>query len=237
MSFFAKNFRFLRQQQGLTQAEFALLFDLWENTIDRYEKGKAEPDLEALVRISDAINLPIDHLLKRDLQLQQARIKARKIKLILLDVDGTMTDGGMYYSESGDQMKRFHTKDGLIIHRLISRQKVQFGFISSGSTEYLMKKRAETLGVQRLYAGTQPKVKVIDQWLSEMGIRYENLTYVGDDLNDLPVIQKAGVSACPADAVPRVRMASQVVLSRAGGQGCVREILEEVLGFDVGQSQ
>ncbi|MEM7659178.1 MAG: helix-turn-helix domain-containing protein [Bacteroidota bacterium] len=233
MSFFAKNIRFLREQRELTQAEFALLVDLWEDTIDRYEKSKLEPDLETLVRISDSLNVPLDHLLKRNLELQDARIQARNIRLILLDVDGTLTDGGMYYSESGDQMKRFYTKDGLIIHRLISRKNLQFGFISSGSTEYLMKKRAETLGVQHLYAGTQPKVKIVDQWLAKLNLRYEHLAYVGDDLNDLPLIKQAGIAACPADAVPAVKRAAHIVLHRKGGHGCVREFLEEILGYDV----
>lgn len=232
MSFFGKNLKFLRLQQEQTQAEFARQVDVWENTLDRYERGKAEPDLDTLVRIAEVLQLPIDHLLTRDLGLVRARIKARKTKLILLDIDGTMTDGRVAYSQSGDIFKQFHTKDGLIIQRL-TRQNVQFGFISSGSTDYLIQKRAETLGIQRTYAGSRNKLEVVDEWLAELNIRYEHLAYVGDDVNDLQVIKKAGISACPSDATPAVKQAVQVILSRKGGDACIREFLEETLGYHV----
>lgn len=232
MSFLGKNLKFIRLQQSLSQAEFARHIDVWENTLDRYERGKAEPDLDTLIGMADALGMPIDHLLRRDMGLVKARIKARKTKLILLDIDGTLTDGRVGYSQSGDQVKFFHTKDGLIIQRL-ARQNVQFGFISSGSTDYLIQKRAETLGVQRVYAGGRPKTEVVDEWLSEMNLRYEHLAYVGDDINDLAVIQKAGITACPADATPAVKQAVQVILTKGGGDGCIREFLEETLGYDV----
>lgn len=233
MSHFAQNLRFIRQQRQLAEADFALSLDLWEDTLKRYERGKAEPDLDTLLRIADSLDLPLDHLLRRDLALERQRIANRKVRLILLDVDGTLTDGRMYYSESGDQFKAFHTKDGLIIHRLIKRQGMQFGFVSSGSTEALMRRRAETLGVQHLYAGTRPKVQVIEAWCEQMSLRFEQVAFVGDDLNDVPLLRRVGVSACPADAVLPVKNAAQVILTRRGGEGCIREFLEEVLGYDV----
>ena len=233
MSFFGKNLKFLRLQQTASPAEFARLIDVWENTLERYEKGKTEPDLDTLVRIADALSLPVDHLLKRDLKLMEARVKNRKTKLILLDIDGTLTDGRVGYSETGDQVKFFHTKDGLIIQRLAKRQNVQFGFITSGLTDYLVQKRADTLGVQRVYAGSRPKTEVVEEWLSELKLRYEHLAYVGDDVNDLAVIQKAGISACPADATPAVKNAVHVILSRNGGDGCIREFLENTLGYQI----
>lgn len=233
MSFFGKNLKFLRLQQDLSHAEFAREIDVWENTLERYERDKAEPDLDTLIRIADSLEMPIDHLLKRDLGLVKARVKSRKIKLILLDIDGTMTDGLVGYSQSGDQIKYFNTKDGLIIQRLATRQNVQFGFITAGLTDYLVQKRADTLGVQRVYAGTRPKTEVVSGWLKEMNLRYEHLAYVGDDVNDLAVIQKAGVSACPSDATSAIKQAVHVILNRKGGDGCIREFLEEVLGYNI----
>ena len=96
-----------------------------------------------------------------------------------------------------------------------------------------MEKRADTLGIQHLYFGTRPKVDVIEEWLAELSLGWEDLAYVGDDLNDLEVIKKVGISACPADATRRVREQADVVLRRDGGSGCVREFLEEVLTFEI----
>jgi len=233
LSHFAKNLRFLRQQRQLSESDFALTLDIWEDTLKRYEREKAEPDLDTLLRIADALALPLDHLLRRDLALEQQRLAKRRVKLILFDVDGTLTDGKMYYSEAGDQFKCFNVKDGMIIHRLIKRQGVQFGLISSGATEQLVKLRAEKLGIQHLYVGTRPKLQVVDKWCEQLKIDVEQIAFVGDDLNDLPLLRRVGVSACPADAVAPVRSAVQFVLSRRGGEGCIREFLEEIMGYDV----
>ncbi|MCB0835834.1 MAG: helix-turn-helix domain-containing protein [Bacteroidetes bacterium] len=233
MSFFGNNLRYIRNQKKLDLAGFARLIDVWEDTLRRYENGKAEPDFDTLVQISDKLNLPIDHLLRKDLALQQERLSARKIRLVLLDMDGTLTDGGMFYSESGDQFRRFNVKDGLIIHRMITRKGMQFGLISSGSTIEILKSRAKALGIQRVHSGTQPKLEIVGEWMAQMGLGFENIAYVGDDLNDLPLIKKVGISACPADAAFQVKNASMVVLTRKGGEGCIREFLEDVLGFDV----
>lgn len=233
VSFFAKNLRFIRQQKQLSEADFALMLGIWEDTLKRFERAKAEPDLDTLISIAEALDQPLDHLLKRDLDLQRQRLLNRRIKLILLDVDGTLTDGRMYYTESGDQMKSFNVKDGMMIYRLISRQGMQFGLVSSGYLENLMQQRAETLGIQRVYAGRRPKVQVVNEWLEEMNLRMEQVAFVGDDLNDLPLLKRVGVSACPADAVAQVKAGVDVVLTRAGGMGCVREFLEEHLGYDI----
>ncbi|MEO1450131.1 MAG: HAD family hydrolase, partial [Bacteroidota bacterium] len=204
MSHFAKNLRFLRQQQDVPLSELALQLNLWENTLTNLERGREEPGIETLLKLSDRFGLPVDHLLRRDLDLDQQRARKRKIKLILLDVDGTLTDGGMYYNERGEQSKRFNVKDGLIIHRLITRQNLRFGLISGGSTEPILRARADALGIDRVYTGRRPKVAVIQEWLAELNLKWEQIAYVGDDLNDLPPLRKAGLSACPADAADAV---------------------------------
>ncbi|GAB4423428.1 MAG: hypothetical protein OHK0039_40050 [Bacteroidia bacterium] len=233
MSFFGKNLAFIRKQRKLLPADFALVLGIWEDTLRNYEKNRAEPDMDTLLSIGDALQMPLDHLLRRDLEQHYERLRSLRPSLILLDVDGTLTDGGMYYTESGDRSKRFDTKDGLVIHRLIKRQGVQFGFISSGSTETIVRQRAETLGVQRVYTGTRPKVEVVSEWLEELKIGFDRMAFVGDDLNDLPLLKRAGLSACPADAVAQVRAQVDVVLSRRGGYGAVRELLEDIMGYDV----
>lgn len=197
-----------------------------------YKEGVRDPSPQALLEISDLAGLSVDQLLRKNLRHIEAKKKDLP-KLILLDVDGTLSDGGMYYTENGDQMKKFNVKDGFIIYRLVKRQNVQFGLISSGSAGNIMKHRADTLGIQHLYYGTRPKVDVIEEWLGELSLGWEDLAYVGDDLNDLEVIKKVGISACPADATLRVREQADVVLRRDGGNGCVREFLEEVLTFEI----
>jgi len=207
----------------------------WDNEIGSwslYLEGIRDPYPQALIEIADLAGVSVDKLLRKNLRNIEAKKKDLP-KLILLDVDGTLSDGGMYYTENGDQMKKFNVKDGFIIYRLVKRQNVQFGLISSGSAGNIMKHRAETLGIQHLYYGTRPKVDVIEEWLAKIGIGWEDLAYVGDDLNDLEVIKKVGISACPADATKRVREQADVVLSRDGGRGCVREFLEEVLTFEI----
>ncbi|WNJ19856.1 helix-turn-helix domain-containing protein [Pontibacter sp. G13] len=231
---FAENLQHLRSAANLSPEQMARLLSVSPSEWSSWESGSAHPDPASLVRISDTLHIPLDRLLRHDLrQIAELRAKRDQIKLFLLDIDGTLTNGGMMYSESGDQIKQFNVKDGMAIYRLIKRGGKEFGFISSGNTIEIMKTRAKTLGIQRVYAGKRPKVEVIDEWLAEMGATYEELAYVGDDLNDLPAIQKAGMSACPADACWQVRAAVDLVLTKGGGQGCVREFLEEVLGYDI----
>jgi YrbI family 3-deoxy-D-manno-octulosonate 8-phosphate phosphatase len=84
-----------------------------------------------------------------------------------------------------------------------------------------------------VYCGTRPKIEVAEEWLAEMGLSLQQMAFIGDDLNDLPLLRKAGFSACPADAASQVKAAVHLVLSRKGGEGCVREFIEEVLGADL----
>lgn len=235
MTYLGKNLRFLRQQKKLSLDTFAREVQIWEDSLRKIEQGKAEPDIQTLLHMAQFLELPLEHLLTRDLELQQARIAARKLKLILLDVDGTLTDGGLYYGDQGHQYKRFHVKDGMMIHRMITRHHMQFGFISGGSSEVIVADRAKTLGVQRVYVGKKPKLEVVAAWIAELDIKMENILYLGDDVNDLPVMERVGISACPADAPAVVKRAVHLILKTPGGQGCVRELLEDLLGYDIVQ--
>jgi YrbI family 3-deoxy-D-manno-octulosonate 8-phosphate phosphatase len=233
LSFFAANLRFLRKKHQITSSDLALVLGVWEDILLRYEQGNTEPGTDALIALADHFHVPLDHLLREDLEARHRLLAGRDIQLILLDVDGTLTDGALYYTEQGDEIKRFHAHDGMVIHRLIRRKNIQFGIVSASPNENILQRRANALGIQRLYFGTRPKVEVVDEWLAESGLNYSQIAYVGDDLNDLPLIRKAGLSACPADAVPQVKQAVHTVLKRNGGHACVREFLEEVMGFNV----
>lgn len=154
-------------------------------------------------------------------------------KMVIIDVDGTLTDGGMYVSSSGEQIRKFHTRDTLALHRLVSRYHLPFGLVSAGTHAALLEVLSRQLGISHVYAGTLPKVTIIQQWLDELNLGWQQIAYLGDDLNDLPVFSRVGCAACPADAATQVRQAARVVLSRKGGAGCIREFLEEVLGYDL----
>lgn len=151
--------------------------------------------------------------------------KLEKIKLLVLDVDGVMTDGGMYYTESGDQFKKYNTKDGMAIQHLV-KNNFQIAIISSGYKTEMVKTRADLLGIQYCYVGRDEKMQILEKHCATLGIELENVAIVGDDVNDLEIIKKIGFSACPADAVNAVKSQVDVILSKKGGEGCVREFID-----------
>jgi len=154
--------------------------------------------------------------------------KLRKIECLIVDVDGVMTDGGMYWSEQGDQIKKFNTKDGLGLMEL-TKKAFKVGIISSGFTQVMVQKRAELLGITHCYVGQQPKLEVLETWCKEWGISLENVAVIGDDKNDLAMMKAVGFAACPADAVNEVKSICNLVLERKGGEGCVREFIDAYL--------
>jgi 3-deoxy-D-manno-octulosonate 8-phosphate phosphatase (KDO 8-P phosphatase) len=159
---------------------------------------------------------------------QTFRQKASGIRLLVLDVDGTLTDGGVYIDANGVQSKKFNIKDGMGITQL--REKgTHIGIISHSRSKTILDERARMLGIDRLYSGKEPKVQVLDRWLKELELTYEQVAYVGDDINDLDVIHKVGLSACPHDAHYTVVKEVDIVLQRNGGEGCVREFIDRFL--------
>lgn len=159
-------------------------------------------------------------------------IKNNNIKLLVLDVDGTLTDGGVYITEKGDEFKKFNTKDGLAI-RYLTKNNFQVGIISASISKEIVKYRANMLGIQHLYIGEKNKLEILTEWIKKLNINFENVAYVGDDVNDLSVIQKVGLSACPADAVDAVKKQCHIILQRNGGDACVREFIEKNIA-DIG---
>lgn len=147
------------------------------------------------------------------------------IRLIVLDIDGTLTDGGVYITEKGDEMKKYNTKDGMAIKRLLKKG-IHVAFISASSSRLTVQKRADMLGVKYCYVGDDEKTGVLEKWLRELALSHEQVLFMGDDLNDLSIMQKVGVAACPADASPQVKGEADIVLSRRGGDACFRELVD-----------
>lgn len=151
------------------------------------------------------------------------------IKFLALDVDGVLTDGGIYVSENGDIFKKFNVKDGVGIKKALDAG-IFVGFISASSrSEKLTRARARMLGVKYVYSGEEEKVTVLNKWLSKLKIKTSEVAYIGDDETDLNIIAQVGLSACPADAADKIKKAVNMVLRRKGGEGCVREFIDTCL--------
>jgi 3-deoxy-D-manno-octulosonate 8-phosphate phosphatase (KDO 8-P phosphatase) len=148
------------------------------------------------------------------------------IKFLVLDVDGVLTDGGIYLTERGDVFKKFNVKDGVAIQQLV-KSGIDVGFISSAKkSKKLLKTRAKMLGVKFVYSGDKEKLSVLSKWCAKLKIDFKEVSYIGDDINDLKVISTVGFSACPADAVTQIKKAVNVVLRKKGGEACVREFID-----------
>jgi 3-deoxy-D-manno-octulosonate 8-phosphate phosphatase (KDO 8-P phosphatase) len=184
-------------------------------------------DLEA---ICEEYELDLQALLFKPL-FSQASLdkKIQKLKMLILDVDGVLTDGGMYVSEKGDQMKRYHTHDGLALLELGKSKKLTLGILSSGITEHMVQDRATLLGIEHVYVGREPKLDILNTWCTELGYSLDEVAIIGDDLNDLPVMQAVGLAVCPASAVSKVKSVADIILSRKGGDACVREFIDNYL--------
>lgn len=151
--------------------------------------------------------------------------KLKKIKLLILDIDGVMTDAGMYFTESGDQFKKYNAKDGMAI-RALDRFGIQAGIISSGFKLNMVKNRAEMLKIKHIYVGRDPKMDILIDWCDKLQLGMDEVAIIGDDINDFPVMQAVGFSACPSDAVLKIKETVDLVLHTKGGQGCVREFID-----------
>ena len=149
------------------------------------------------------------------------------IKLLATDVDGVLTDGGMYYSERGDELKKFNTRDGKGIE-LLRQAGIRVVFITSENTQ-LVKRRAEKLKVDALHQGVRDKAAVIQQATAKYGISRQEIAYIGDDVNDLAALQAVGLAVTGADGLPENKDVADYVTQARGGEGAVREVAMLIL--------
>ena len=153
--------------------------------------------------------------------------RLNKIKLLLLDVDGVLTDGKIIYDNQGNESKAFDVKDGHGL-KMVQRAGIQVGIITGRSSD-VVRKRAAELGIEILYQGALRKLEPYLKILSEQNLLDEQVAYVGDDIIDLPILHRVGFSATVADAVPDVFPCVDYVATRPGGGGAVREICDLLL--------
>ncbi|MHB8096021.1 MAG: KdsC family phosphatase [Candidatus Aminicenantales bacterium] len=153
--------------------------------------------------------------------------RARKISLILMDVDGTLTDGTLIVTSEGEELKTYHVRDGLgiLLARLAG---LDLGIIT-GKTSKGLEKRAERLRITELHQGALDKPRVLREILERRGLPPEQVAYIGDDVGDLAVMKTVGLAGAVADAHPEVREHCQFISGFAGGHGAVREFIEFIL--------
>ncbi len=150
--------------------------------------------------------------------------KAKKIKLLILDVDGVMTDNRLFYNDEGVETKTFYTRDG---HGMVLLQKsnIEIGIIT-GRKSQLVTNRMKDLKVKHVYQGVPDKLPTFTKLVEELGLELDEIAYVGDDILDLPILMRIGLSVTPSDGDDEVKPRVDYISKYEGGRGCVREVCE-----------
>ena len=171
----------------------------------------------------------LENLIYRHVLCQNNELSS-KIKLFLCDVDGTLTDGGMYYTDNGNELKKFNTRDGMGF-KLLSDAGIKIGIITSEKTK-IVENRAKKLNVDFLYQGYHEggKLSIAKDICKKLGITLNDVAYIGDDVNCIKLLEAVGVKACPSDACSQVKNIPSIhVMKLSGGTGCVREFIDQLL--------
>ena len=151
----------------------------------------------------------------------------KEITTFILDVDGVLTNGKILVTSKGKMLREMNTKDGFIIKYALDKGfKI---FIISGGTNKGVKERLKDLGIEEIFLGEHTKKDTYDKLIKKYNLKKNEIVYMGDDIPDIPVMKKIGVPCCPNDAVPDVKQISIYISKKNGGQGCVRDIIEQTL--------
>ena len=163
--------------------------------------------------------------LPKDLQTVRARLA--QVKLLALDVDGILTDGGLYYTESGEELKKFNVKDGMGL-KLLMKSGVKVAIISASKSTATIH-RAKKLGIEHVFIGIEDKLSILKELCQELGFSLAEVAYAGDDINDLSIMKAIGCPLTVADAMPQNQAQAIYVTRLGGGKGAVREICNYIM--------
>jgi 3-deoxy-D-manno-octulosonate 8-phosphate phosphatase (KDO 8-P phosphatase) len=159
--------------------------------------------------------------------VDEFRTRCASIRVVVSDVDGTLTDGGMYYTAEGNAMKRFSAHDGMGV-TLLLQAGIEVVLLTSEQTD-ITSMRAAKLGIKHVFQGISDKVEALNRIMTLIGCSLVEIVYIGDDVNDIPALQLCGLCTCPADAVPEVQDIVDLVLTKDGGEGAFRELARLIL--------
>ncbi|MBB4823637.1 N-acylneuraminate cytidylyltransferase [Sporosarcina luteola] len=195
--------------------------------------GYYEMPEESYVEIDDPTDwLIVEKLLKESKNSNSEFVKrVSNIKLFATDCDGVLTDAGMYYSKEGDALKKFNTKDGMGF-ALLKEHGVILAIITGENSE-IVSKRAEKLGIEDVFLGCKDKVNAMNELLEKYNLTYEDVGYIGDDINDKNLLKKVGVSFAVNDAVEEIKKTVDFITEKNGGMGAIREIADLILSYKV----
>jgi len=157
--------------------------------------------------------------------------QARKIKLVLTDNDGVLTDTGVYYSERGEEFKRFSIRDGMGVERLRNLFNIETGIIT-GELSGSIKKRAEKLKITELFLGIKEKHLLLNEVLKRNNLKPENVAFIGDDVNDIELMKLVGLTASPSDGMVDVKSIVDYICTHKGGNGAFREFAELIIALN-----
>ena len=153
--------------------------------------------------------------------------KIKKIKILLTDVDGVLTDGGMYYSNKGDIMKKFHARDGMAIS-LLKKNGIPTVLVTKEKT-MTVKQWAKKMNIKKLYDGVVKKEQIIEKICHEFKVKVEEIAFIGDDVNDVKLLEKVGLAVMPNDGIKQLRIICDYRCKSCGGEGALREIIDLIL--------
>lgn len=162
------------------------------------------------------------------MSITEIKRRAEKIKLMITDVDGVLTDNGVYYSGNGEELKRFSFRDGMGVERLRKIASIETGIITREDS-VPVKKRAEKLKIKELHMGVMDKAERLQEIMDRVKISSDEIAYIGDDINDEEIMKKVGLCACPADAMSFARRVAHYVCTVNGGHGAFREFAELII--------
>ena len=151
----------------------------------------------------------------------------KNIKVLLTDVDGVLTDGGMYYTSTGDSMKKFHTRDGMGVN-LLKKSKIPTIIVTKEKTK-MVRNWAKKMNISHVYDGVQQKEKLLKEICKKYAVTSSQIAYIGDDVNDLELLKKVGFSATPNDGIVDAKKIVDHVCEKKGGDGVLREVADMIL--------
>lgn len=164
-----------------------------------------------------------------EISIDELRERAAKIKWFFCDIDGTLTDGCVYYSPEGELLKKFSLRDGTGFF-LLRQTGIKTGFITTESSP-IVEQRAKKLKIDKYIFGTHKKLEAIQEFVSQVGISMENIAFIGDELNDVKLLKACGLGIAVGDADYRAKYAANIVCEHSGGNGAFREAVEKLLGL------
>ncbi len=225
---FAANLRYLLKRNDVPIEDLAYKAVVPLKYLIRYPTAQAEPNIRALLNLSEFFQVPIDTMLKSDLEKNEEEASTIRVDFLALDVDGVLTDSKLGIDENGNETRQFNILDMRAI-KAARKKGVHIGFVSGSEKSGGIEAFAKKLGVEYVYCGKDHKIEVIRNWCEKLKIELDNVAYIGDDVNDVATLRRVGLAAVPGNAHDEAKFSAKVLLVKNGGEGAVREFVDRFI--------